>query len=237
MKRCPYCGKEYPDDATVCAIDQTPFEEIPAETVSQKFPTFAVFSESKIPASLTIVSYLFFFPTALIFGWIGFIFCVGSIGESGGILLPCLISGVVGILIVLCLLIFPVIMLVIYGVFAVLLVIYSVGTGWNNEIILPILIGGAFGIVSLFLSRGLRKCSRGWRTCALVLIWWGFIGLTFSIGRSLLTYIQTYDHGHKTADALTVRFWIVCGLYFIFQVWQYRVLTRPDIRELFYNES
>jgi hypothetical protein len=24
MKTCPYCGKEYPDDAVVCAIDQTP---------------------------------------------------------------------------------------------------------------------------------------------------------------------------------------------------------------------
>jgi hypothetical protein len=97
--------------------------------------------------------------------------------------------------------------------------------------------GGAFGIFYVCLSRGLRRCSRGWRTCALVLIWWGFIGLAFSIGRSFLTYVQTYDHDHKTVDAFTIRFWISCGLYFIFQVWQYRVLTRPDIRELFYNES
>jgi uncharacterized RDD family membrane protein YckC len=22
MKKCPYCGKEYPDDATICAIDE-----------------------------------------------------------------------------------------------------------------------------------------------------------------------------------------------------------------------
>jgi hypothetical protein len=232
MKRCPYCGKEYPDDATVCAIDQTPFEEVPAETVSQKFPTFAVFSESKIPASLATVSYLFFIPSAFIFALIGFLLCVNSIGESGGILLPCLISGIVGILIVVFLLIFPVAMLIVYGVVTVLLVIHSIGVGWNNEIILSWL-GGAFGIFSLFLSRGLRKCSRGCRTCALVLIWWGFIGLAFSIGRSFLTYVQTYDHDYKS----TVRFWILCGLYFIFQVWQYRVLTRPDIRELFYNES
>jgi len=24
VKKCPYCGQEYPDDADVCAIDQTP---------------------------------------------------------------------------------------------------------------------------------------------------------------------------------------------------------------------
>jgi hypothetical protein len=26
MKKCPYCGAENPDDAAVCAIDQTPLE-------------------------------------------------------------------------------------------------------------------------------------------------------------------------------------------------------------------
>jgi hypothetical protein len=28
MKRCPYCGKEYPADATVCSIDETPLEDL-----------------------------------------------------------------------------------------------------------------------------------------------------------------------------------------------------------------
>ena len=26
MKKCPYCGVEYPDDAEICAADQTPLE-------------------------------------------------------------------------------------------------------------------------------------------------------------------------------------------------------------------
>ena len=30
MKKCSYCGAEYPDDAVKCAIDDTPFE-VPAE--------------------------------------------------------------------------------------------------------------------------------------------------------------------------------------------------------------
>ena len=28
MKKCPYCGKEYPDDATICAVNQQPLQEV-----------------------------------------------------------------------------------------------------------------------------------------------------------------------------------------------------------------
>jgi hypothetical protein len=27
MKKCPYCGAEYPDDLVVCPVDQTPFDK------------------------------------------------------------------------------------------------------------------------------------------------------------------------------------------------------------------
>jgi hypothetical protein len=32
MKKCPFCSAEYPDDAVVCAIDQTPFTSEPPAT-------------------------------------------------------------------------------------------------------------------------------------------------------------------------------------------------------------
>lgn len=37
MKKCPYCGAEYPDDVMVCAIDQTPFER-PSEPLPASDP-------------------------------------------------------------------------------------------------------------------------------------------------------------------------------------------------------
>ena len=37
MKKCSYCGAEYPDDAVICAIDHTPFE-CPNEPQPQSQP-------------------------------------------------------------------------------------------------------------------------------------------------------------------------------------------------------
>ena len=36
MKKCPYCGKEYSDDATVCVIDENPLDESQPETASNE---------------------------------------------------------------------------------------------------------------------------------------------------------------------------------------------------------
>jgi hypothetical protein len=38
MKECPYCGAKYPDDATICAIDETPLEEFQSQKVQIEDP-------------------------------------------------------------------------------------------------------------------------------------------------------------------------------------------------------
>jgi hypothetical protein len=182
MKKCSYCGAEYPDDAVRCAIDQTPFEEVSPEAARVRLPTFAIFSEHKIPVSLAVLSYVFFLPAAGCFAFIGFM----------------------------------ILMLVISGGFPV-----------SGEVVSKCIIGLFIGIFFLCLSRGLRRCSRGWRRCVLVFVWCGFISTTFIIGKYLLTHKLP---AHETAT----EFWLVCALTFAWQAWQYRVLTRPDIRDLFY---
>jgi len=180
MKRCSYCGKEYPDDATECAIDATPFVEVqPESDEPRKHIRFGIFSEYEIPVSLTIVSYLFFIPAAWSFAAV-----------------------------------------------IVFLVVFFLPGGDSGIFILGCVACGAIGMFWLLLSRGLRRCSRGWRTCALVLIWWGFIAIAYTVGRYFLTHTTPR---HETP----MFFGLEYGLAFIVQVWQYRVLTRPDVRDLF----
>ncbi len=103
MKKCPYCGTEYPDDTPECPIDRTPFEEISPEPISEapsrKFPVFAVYSENKVPVSLVVVSYLFFFPSAMCFAYITFVLILSSFGGFLSIFttLTCIIAAPGGV--------------------------------------------------------------------------------------------------------------------------------------------
>jgi hypothetical protein len=38
VKKCTYCGKEYPDDASVCAVDQQPLQQIQPPLVNRPAP-------------------------------------------------------------------------------------------------------------------------------------------------------------------------------------------------------
>jgi hypothetical protein len=84
-----------------------------------------------------------------------------------------------------------------------------------------------FGVLALFIGGGLRRLSRGWRTCGLVFLWIAIIGeiavLVFLASRPLdFTALGPYELGAVLA---------VIGLVLV--VWSFRVLTRPDIRKLF----
>jgi len=175
MKKCPYCGAEYPDDLFVCPVDQTPFDknyQPPIETEAEVRPVI----RREIPTSLSVVSYLFFTSGVFILVWGAFIIYLG------GSIQPDIIVGILAIL----------------------------------------------------MSRGLRQCSRFWRFCALVVTWLGFLG----VARMTYQAVSPYLHSsvHKPADTLPVGFLCVMAVGFLVQIWQYRVLTRSEVRDLFYSE-
>jgi len=236
MKRCSYCGAEYPDDATECAVDKTPFIEVspasPEPAAPFRLPMFGVFSERKIPVSLTLVSYLFFLTGAgsfAAFGALAFmaVFLAGGLG-SGHVLIPCLIGGFLALLVVICLLMFPVVMLVAYAIVGACFILYQGVTPGHGMEMLSRLAGGGVAILFVYISRGLRMGSRGWRTCALVFIWLQFIMLAFGI----IWYFQSQNHLQRQWVATN---WLEYALGFIVLAWQYRVLTRPNVRDLFYE--
>jgi len=162
MKRCSYCGTEYPDDAIACTVDQTPLEQ----SRLAEAPTVVSTIRRKIPLPLSIVS------------------CY-------------LVAG---------------------GIFQI---------GWSILIApylgsIPIL-NVVYGVLILVVCRGLRRCSRHWYVCALVVI-----GLVVS-GICLET-VQGLMH------SVPVRFTILHLKDFAIWLCIILVLTRPAIRSLFFHE-
>jgi hypothetical protein len=104
-----------------------------------------------------------------------------------------------------------------------------------------------FGFLGLWIYAGLRRYSRGWRTCALVFLWLGFIScvgmialFSFCMIFNAEQIIQAPPFGFQDFKSSEAEFiWpvLVFALLFVLQLWQYRVLTRPSIRSLFYGES
>jgi hypothetical protein len=91
------------------------------------------------------------------------------------------------------------------------------------------------GVLGLFIGIGLLRYSRGWRTCALVFLWLAMIGLPLAAVLLLATdqplryTILGRDMGEAPKAAGVVA--VVVG--FALTLWQYWVLTRPRVRQLF----
>jgi len=81
-----------------------------------------------------------------------------------------------------------------------------------------------FNILGFWIYFGLRRYSTGWRTCALVLIWIQLIVLP------IMLFFSVSDGG-LNLDA------VVDIALFLLELWLYRVLTRTNIRYLFYDRS
>jgi hypothetical protein len=96
-----------------------------------------------------------------------------------------------------------------------------------------------FGLLLIGVSRGLRRCSRGWRTCALIFTWIGLLGIISDGYKRLAPQLQPVSHkpiaglfaGLSTQNIILL---LVCAL--LFQLWQLRVLTRVDVHDLFYHK-
>ncbi|GMV91593.1 MAG: hypothetical protein AMXMBFR82_13710 [Candidatus Hydrogenedentota bacterium] len=92
-----------------------------------------------------------------------------------------------------------------------------------------------FGILGIPIYFGLLHYRNGWRICSLVLLWFGMIGLPIIGLIALVSHAPAYFElfGIKVAQIprILVVFWVIP--FFALAVWQYRVLTRADIRVLF----
>ena len=90
-----------------------------------------------------------------------------------------------------------------------------------------------FGVLGIPAGFGILKLSRGWRVCGLVLLWFGLIitPIIFIIGLTKPATVSIL--GYPTGKVPGIVVSIIAIPIFLLLIWQYRVLTRPDIKELF----
>lgn len=94
-----------------------------------------------------------------------------------------------------------------------------------------------FGVLGIFIGIGLLRLRRVWRTCALVFTWLGLIAAPI-IGLLFLNHSGPLDFnvfGEKVGHASKELGIVVVIAFFVYSIWQYRVLTRSDIRLLFFG--
>lgn len=92
-----------------------------------------------------------------------------------------------------------------------------------------------FGVLGIFIGPGLMRFSPGWRTCALVFTWISLIGVPlFAIlvlfsGNRLHVNVFGFVVGNAPPGVGLV----VASALFGITLWQYGVLTRADVKQLF----
>jgi sterol desaturase/sphingolipid hydroxylase (fatty acid hydroxylase superfamily) len=92
------------------------------------------------------------------------------------------------------------------------------------------------GILSLWIGPGLLKHNRGWRDWALIFLWFGIIGapvLLFIACVYDMDSTQTKILGIQIGNIPNALIFVYIAAIFLLDIWQYRVLTRPDIKALF----
>jgi len=96
-----------------------------------------------------------------------------------------------------------------------------------------------FDILGFWVFWGLRRYSQGWRTCALVFVGFRLIELPivfiYGFFGSGPAFIKIF--GWHYADIPVIWISIVSAGVFLLELWVYRVLTRPNIRAMFYDKS
>lgn len=92
-----------------------------------------------------------------------------------------------------------------------------------------------FGVLGIPICFGLLRWSRGWRTCALAFSWIGMLGasVAFVFGLVLRGPMTLRIVGVQVGEVSSVWLSVVAVPLFILMFWQYRVLTRADIRAAF----
>ena len=85
MKTCSYCGKEHPDDATVCSIDGYPLEEVVPTTSPPSSPGIQTISKRLVyigPLRAGIVCAIVYGCLSLVF--VPFVLLASLLGHKAG---------------------------------------------------------------------------------------------------------------------------------------------------------
>src|SRR5688572_18864123 len=100
------------------------------------------------------------------------------------------------------------------GIFALIEVIVSLAHGNVNL---------NFGVLGLFIGPGLLRFSRGWRTCALVLLWIAMIGIPIVaiLFMSASGPIDFKVFGQKVGHVSKELSVVFAAVMFVFAAWQY----------------